>query len=107
MILGAARGAAHLQCYLDWKRTIAAKEDILSKRLLEALQIWYAKFPSSKKRGRSLLAGRPPDSIERGLLSRCSTIQRTTIPRTTRDLLVEPRRGGAGAAPPAGCWGAQ
>ena len=68
MILGAARGAAHLQCYLDWKRTIAAKEDILSKRLLEALQIWYAKFPSSKKRGRSLLAGRPPDSIERGLL---------------------------------------
>ena len=43
MILGAARGAAHLQCYLDWKQTIAAKEDILRKRLLEALQIWYAK----------------------------------------------------------------
>ena len=38
------------------------------KRLLEALQIWNAKFPSSKKRGRSLLAGHPPDSVERGLL---------------------------------------
>ena len=62
------QGAAHLQFYLDWKRTIAAKEDIFCKRLLEALQIWYAKFPSSKKRGRSLLTGRPPDSVERGLL---------------------------------------
>ena len=45
-----------------------SKEGIFRTRLLEALQIWYAKFPSSKKRGRSLLAGRPPDSVERGLL---------------------------------------
>ena len=64
--LGEQRGATHLQFYLDWKRTVAAKEDIFRKRLLEALQIWYAKFPSSKKRGRSLLAGRPPDSVGGG-----------------------------------------
>ena len=62
----AIRRAARSSTFTILKRTIAAKEDMFSKRLLEALQIWYAKFPSSKKRGRSLLAGRPPDSVGGG-----------------------------------------
>ena len=41
----------------------AGKEDIFSKKLLEALEIWYARFPPSKKRGRSLLAARPRVSV--------------------------------------------
>ena len=108
--LGEQRGAAHLQFYLDWKRTIAAKEDIFRKRLLEALQIWYAKFPSSKKRGRSLLAGRPPDSVERGLLDDPEDDEGQARGAGAGPAAVGARRGGAGgagAAPPAGGGGAQ
>ena len=81
----AIRRAARSSTFTILKRTIAAKEDMFSKRLLEALQIWYAKFPSSKKRGCSLLAGRPPDSVKRGLLD-----YPEESARTIRDWLVEP-----------------
>ena len=100
MILGAARRAAHLQCYLDWK-----PRKTFRKRLLEALQIWYAKFPSSKKRGRSLLAGRPPDSVERGLLDDPEDDEGPARGAGAGPAAVGTRRGaagGAGAAPPAG-----
>ena len=40
----------------------AGKEDIFSKKLLEALEI-CVRFPPSKKRGRSLLAARPRVSV--------------------------------------------
>ena len=45
--LGDQRGAKHVQFYLDWTRTFAGKEDIFSKKLLEAHEIWYARFPPS------------------------------------------------------------
>ena len=72
------RGAAHLQCYLDWKRTIAAKEDIFLKRLLEALQIWY-----------SLQARSVAVACWQGILQIQSNVGCSTISRTTRDRLVE------------------
>ena len=100
--LGEQRGAAHLQLYLDWKRTIAAKEDIFCKRLLEALQIWYAKFPSSKKRSSSLLARHPPDSVERGLLDDPEDDEGPARGAGAGPTAVGARRCGASAAPPAG-----
>lgn len=65
---GDKRGAEHVKFYLDWKRTISAKEDVFRKKLLEELKIWYARFPPSKKRGRSLLAARLREPAESGLL---------------------------------------
>ena len=85
--LGDPRGAEHVQFYHDWTRTFAGKEDIFRKKLLEALEIWYARFPPSKKRGRSLLAARPRASVGGAPLD------------DPED--EEPARG-AGAGPPAG-----
>ena len=62
-IRGKARGA-NVKFYLDWKWTIAAKEDVFRQKLLEALQIWYARFQASKKCNCSLLATGPRDSVE-------------------------------------------
>ena len=51
-----AGGPTHLTFFNDWTDTFTSKEDMYSKRLLEALEIWYAKFPPSTKRDRSLPA---------------------------------------------------
>ena len=72
------------------------------KRLLKAQQIWNAKFPSSKKRGRSLLAGHPPDSVELGLLDDPED-EGQASGAGAGPTSVGAERGGAGAAPPA--WG--
>ena len=58
--------------------------------------------PSSKKRGRSLLAGRPPDSVERGLLDDPEDDEGPAHGAGAGPAAVGTRRGGAGAAPPAG-----
>ena len=53
------RGATHLQIYLDSTKTFACKENIFRRRLFEALEIWNARFPQSKKCGSSLLGAGP------------------------------------------------
>ena len=47
------RGAHHTQFYFDWVSPFAAKEDVFRRRQYEALDIWYGKFPATKKRARS------------------------------------------------------
>ena len=77
------------------------------KRLLKELQIWYAKFPSSKKLVRSLLTGHPPDSVERGLLDDPQDDEGPARGSGAGSTAVGAGRGGAGAAPPARGGGAQ
>ena len=47
-------GQLHTQLYINWVDTFSCKEDTFRrKRLMEQLEIWYARFPPSKKRGRT------------------------------------------------------
>jgi len=54
------RGAHHTEFYLDWVSTFEVKEDVFRRRLYEALDIWYSRFPATKKRGRSSLGDKFP-----------------------------------------------
>jgi hypothetical protein len=54
------RGSLHIQFYVNWVRTYATQEDQSRKRLFEALEIWYDKFPITKKRGRQSLVDKLP-----------------------------------------------
>jgi len=54
------RGAHHTQFYFDWICTFAVKEDVFCQRLHEALDIWYGRFPATKKRARSSLGDKLP-----------------------------------------------
>ena len=55
----------HRQLYIDWVDTIARKEDSYRKQLMAQLEIWYARFPLSKKRGRSSRADSVPRANRR------------------------------------------
>ena len=46
------RGAVHAQYYANWVSEIVGKEKGYRKKLLEQLEIWYAKHLPRKKRGR-------------------------------------------------------
>ena len=54
------QGNQHTQLYFDWVSPFAAKEDVFRRRQYEALDIWYGKFPATKKRARSSLGDKLP-----------------------------------------------
>jgi hypothetical protein len=61
------RGNQHTQFYFDWVATFADKEKVFRQRLHEALDIWYGRFPATKKRSRSSLGDKFPRAAGRVL----------------------------------------
>ena len=53
---------------LEWTATGRGKEDVFRKKLFDALEIQYDRFPQSKKNGHSLLGADPRVLVRDALL---------------------------------------